>query len=100
MKLALAMGRTLRELESALGADEFGMWAALYAEDPWDATRQDLNAGVICSTIANYAGKKRKNSAKPAVPADFMPYLKKPETVADAISPEDYFAQLGIKANA
>lgn len=37
--------------------------------------RADFRAGMICATLANYAGKVRSEGADAAVPADFMPSL-------------------------
>ena len=92
MKLAIALGRTLDELEQTISAQEFGMWAALNAEDPWDYSRADVNAGVIASTVANYAGKIRKEHSAPASPIDFMPFHKRVENDApDAVDPAEHF---------
>ncbi len=93
MKLALAMGKTLHELSQTMTAQEFGLWAALYEVDPWDSTRQDINAGIIAATVANYAGKMRKKGTKEAVPADFMPFLKQQEEQEDAVDPFEHFGK-------
>lgn len=97
MKLALAMGRTLKELREVMDAQEFGLWAALYEIDPWDHERTDVQTGIIAATIANYAGKMRKKGIKPALPADFMPFLQQQqqEEEYDTIDPLDYFKNLG-----
>lgn len=59
------------------------MWVALYNEDRWGDDnvdrRADFQAGLVCSTIANFAGKTLKANAKPLVPADFMPNMAVPE---------------------
>lgn len=77
--LALRMGRTVDELYQTMSSREFSMWIALYNEDRWGDDvadrRTDFQAGLVCSTIANFAGKSLKANAKALVPADFMPSL-------------------------
>ena len=83
-RLALAMGRTLHELRAALSYAEFQEWCLYYQIEPWGEDRSDLRAGIVASTIANYAGKERATDAPPALPADFMPYLDRPEPAEPA----------------
>ena len=78
-RLALAMGRTIQELRAVLSYAEFQEWCWYYQIEPWGEDRADLRAGIVASTIANYAGKLRAEGAEPAIPADFMPYLERPE---------------------
>lgn len=97
MTLALAMGRTLGELGESMTADEFGLWLALYQVDPWGEQRADLRAGIVASTVANYAGMARSKSAGAAKPSDFMPYIEKRETEAVEHDPDPlaHFGALG-----
>ena len=83
-RLALAMGRTIRELRATLSYAEFQEWGLYYQIEPWGEDRADLRAGIIASTIANYAGKVRADKADLALPADFMPYLDRSEPEAPA----------------
>lgn len=85
-RLALAMGRTLQELRAALSYAEFQEWCLYYQIEPWGEDRADLRAGIVASTVANYAGRTRAEGAEPVRPADFMPYLERPppEPLADA----------------
>ena len=83
-RLALAMGRTIQELRAVLSYAEFQEWCLYYQIEPWGEDRADLRAGIVASTIANYAGKERSNGADPALPADFMPYLDGPEQAPQA----------------
>jgi hypothetical protein len=85
MMLALRLGRTLDELRSSMSSQEFSLWTALYRDDQWGEARDDMRAGVVASTIANYAGKMRSEHAEPAQPSDFMPSLAKPE---EAVEPD------------
>jgi hypothetical protein len=83
-RLALAMGRTIQELRAVLSYREFCEWCLYYQIEPWGEDRADLRAGIVASSIANYAGKQRADSAYPALPSDFMPYLDRPEPEAPA----------------
>ena len=80
-RLALAMGRTIEELRAVLTYREFAEWCLYYQIEPWGEARADLRAGIISSTVANYAGKCRTEGAEPSVPSDYMPYLEKPGPV-------------------
>jgi hypothetical protein len=84
MMLALRMGRTLGELGATMSSAEFSLWCELYERDEWGQKQieelADLRNGITCATIANYAGKVRKEGAGEARPSDFMPFLKPPET--------------------
>jgi len=71
MSLALRLGRTLEELGDTMSAYEFSLWLEFYTEYPWDG--EWLRTGLVCSTIANYAGKERVESAPAAMPFDYMP---------------------------
>ncbi len=85
-RLALAMGRTLQELREALSYAEFQEWCLYYQVEPWGDERADLRAGIVASTIANYAGRQRADGTDPALPVDYMPYLDRDpsEPQADA----------------
>ncbi len=52
---------------------------AFYELEPFGERLADFRAGQICATVANYAGKARKEGIGPANPADFMPSLPKPK---------------------
>ncbi|HEX6827845.1 MAG TPA: hypothetical protein VF104_02570, partial [Burkholderiales bacterium] len=59
-------------------AAEFTDWQHYAAAEPFGETRADLRAGIIASTVANYAGKMRRDGLPPAVPTDFMPFVDRP----------------------
>ena len=82
MMLALRMGRTLEELRRSMSSSEFSLWLEMYQDDQWGEDRDDLRAGIIASTIANFAGKMRKD-AQPLQPSDFMPNLSKEKEEAE-----------------
>jgi len=85
-RLALAMGRTLQELRAVLSYAEFQEWCLYYQIEPWGDERADLRAGIVASTIANYAGRQRADGADPALPVDYMPYVER--APADTPAPE------------
>jgi len=87
-RLALAMGRTIQELRAVLSYAEFQEWCWYYQIEPWGEDRADLRAGIVSSTIANYAGKVRSEGTQQAMPADFMPYLERPEPAEPAVDEE------------
>lgn len=92
--LARTLGRTLAELGS-MTAKEFALWQAEYLARPWGEERADLRAGIIASTVANYAGKQRAENAGLAVPKDFMPFKREaePERTEDD-DPTAFFRRL------
>lgn len=60
----------MRELLARIDSRELTEWMAYYQIEPFGPERDDLNAGIIASTIANVnRGKKRK----PYRPDDFVP---------------------------
>lgn len=61
-----------------MSSAEFSLWLAIYNKDPWDDARADIGFAVVASTIANYAGKERKEGTPAASLADFMPFLERP----------------------
>ena len=77
-RLALALGMTVRELLSRIGADELSEWIAYASLEPFGAIRGDLQAGIVASTIAGALGGK-------ATPGDFLLTFepKKEKTAAD-----------------
>lgn len=78
MALALRLGRTLQELMQSMSAVEFGLWQQFDRVSPIGDGRGDLQAAIVASTVANFAGRSLKEGASTKV-ADFMPYLVRPE---------------------
>lgn len=54
-------------------ADEFALWRAEYAREPWGDVRSDLRAGIVASTVANFAGRTLDKNARRPTAADYMP---------------------------
>lgn len=68
MKLALALGATLGELDARMGAREYAEWITMNGIEPlFVQDRVDVAGGIIGSTIA------RANGSKSAKVGDFMP---------------------------
>jgi len=68
-RLALALGRTVRELLQTLTLKELQQWIQFYNIDPWGDQRADWRAGQLCALTANMW---RKKSDKALTPSDFM----------------------------
>jgi hypothetical protein len=79
-RLALALGRTVAELQQTLSAAELVEWLAFYRIDPWGGYRADLGAAMVASTLANV---HRTASSQPFTPDDFIPYARHPEPPPD-----------------
>ncbi len=73
-RLALAMGRPVREMLASMGSDELTEWMAYYQLEPFGDYRADYRSGVVASTFAN---AHRAKDANPFRPEDFMPFLEK-----------------------
>jgi hypothetical protein len=93
MMLALRMGRTLEELCASMSSAEFSLWVEAYKEDQWGDKWHDWRAGVVASTVANFAGKTLPKGAQNLSPQDFMPNVGKDECEEeDEICEPDPFA--------
>lgn len=82
MILAGHLGMTLAELGERMSAQEFDLWRAFHREAPLGVERGDLHAGIVASTIVNFAGKQLKEGHQ-MTPADFMPKRRDPEPEPD-----------------
>ena len=86
--MARSLGRTLEELGETCSANEFGLWQALYAQDPWGSVRIDVAGAVVAATIANCNRAKDTPAFKPV---DFMPFAEKPpEPQAEPLTGADF----------
>ena len=71
VRLALALGKTIREIE-ALDARELAEWMAYARLEPFGPLQEDFRAGQIAAMVASpYLPKEKRVSA-----ADFFPSLK------------------------
>lgn len=71
--LARTLGATFGELCDRMTSEEFALWRAEYAREPWGDIRGDLRAGIVASTIANFAGRTLDKNAQRSTAADYMP---------------------------
>ena len=67
---------TVRELLARIDSRELSEWMAYYELNPFGSVRNDLQAGIVASTIANV---NRGKNDKSFTPSDFMPYMDKPQ---------------------
>lgn len=68
-RLALALGRTVSELEATMPSSEMTEWLAYYKLEPFGQERDNWHAALIASILANI--NRRKNA--PATPiSEFM----------------------------
>jgi len=87
LRLALALGMTVADLESRMTARELGEWMAYDRLEPIGEWRGDVRAGIIAATIANASRSKGKR----AKPADFMPFL---DDRPRMMSPDEFAAKV------
>ena len=71
-RLALALGKTVHEIESTMPASELLEWQTFARDEPFGDIRADLRAGVVARTVAQAFGGNRK-----ATSLDFMPVVKR-----------------------
>lgn len=76
MRLALRLGRTVREMLATMSSYELTLWRAFDVLEPVGDWRHDLGHAVVASTMANiHRGKNTQ-----AMPhRDFMPLAPKPK---------------------
>lgn len=65
--LALALGKTVRQLQLEIDSAEFSEWIAYSEISPFGELRSDLRTGILAATVSNMVSKKK------FVPSDFMP---------------------------
>lgn len=93
-KLALALGRTVSELEQTMSCREFSQWAAFYAVHPFGAERDNLHSAIIASTIANVHRSKGQQAVKVD---DFMIKDQSQQKKAETMSTLAWMDAVAIK---
>lgn len=83
----------MAELGETMSSAEFSLWVELYKLAPWDDTRGDINAAIVASTVANYAGKIR-NSGSDAQLMDFLVFREREEVPETEPDPVEFFGKL------
>lgn len=81
MRLALAMGRTLRELQREMSSAEFSAWLAYFQVEPFGAPADWARHGA---QMALWANVHRKPGTRPYRPEDFVP--RPPQTAEEQIA--------------
>lgn len=78
-RLAIALGRSVRETKASMPASEVMSWVAFGQMEPIGDARADLRTGIIAATIANCNAPRK---GKPYAPSDFIPTFepRKPQT--------------------
>lgn len=66
-RLALALGKTVAELERELGPDELAKWVAYSQLEPFGYERVEYSIATVAATVANVHSRRRYK------PDDFMP---------------------------
>jgi hypothetical protein len=64
LRLALALGRTVRELQASLTEREMAEWFAFHQMEPIGGQRADWHAAIIAATVANANRGKGRPAAK------------------------------------
>jgi hypothetical protein len=72
-------------------AEEYGLWMADYATEPWGEQRMDVGFAVVASTVANV---HRKANAPAYSLTNFMPYAPKAEEAEDDATPAEFIKRL------
>ena len=67
---------------AGLSSPEVTELLAFHALEPFGEERADLRAGIVASTVANFAGRQLAEGVHKK-PADYMPYVEQPEAHVD-----------------
>jgi hypothetical protein len=68
-RLALALGRTIQELDNGMSSAEFSDWIEFYSMHPFGSERDNLHAAMLAALISN---SNRAKGKPPAEVNDFM----------------------------
>lgn len=74
-RLALAMGRTVKELSTSMDARELTEWMIYYSLEPWGSSVEGYRDALTCATIANaglFSSAPKLLKKNPFHPKDFM----------------------------
>ena len=93
--MALALGRTVAELETNLSSAELSEWLAFYSLEPFGPLQDDFRAGQIAAVTANAWGSAKE----PYRADDFFPHLRPLRRQSEAEIETRLRLALGIAAN-
>lgn len=88
LRLSIAFGIPLRELQARMGSAEFAEYLALWRLEPWGEARIDTAAATVAATVANHLGRRRRQLR------DFLPAWLQPRARArggDMLAVRDQF---------
>lgn len=71
MRIAIALGMSVRRAKHEISSAEYADWVALFELEPWGGYIDDLRAGTLMSLIYNI---NRSRDAPAARAADFTPW--------------------------
>ena len=77
-RLALALGRTVGELEQTMSINELREWSVFAETEPFGDVRADFRSAMVATVIAKVNGNKH------AKPTDFMPFYHRAAAAASA----------------
>ena len=66
--MALALGKTVGEIEQSMGSSELSEWQEYYGLEPWGAWRDNWHSAQIAALLYN----ANRGKQKPLNSADFM----------------------------
>lgn len=72
---------------ASLDSHQLAEWYTFLNLEPIGDLRADYRAGMLCATLANYAGKARIEGAEAANPADFFGSLEENHPAPAAPAP-------------
>ena len=91
----MALGKTVGQIKREMSSLEVAGWMAYDRISPIGPERDDINQAIQSSLIAN---ANRGKKTQPFKPADFMPFMDKPEKATDAEQMKDQmFALMKIQ---
>lgn len=70
-RIAAMLGCSISEAMDRVDSNEFTQWIAFYNKEPFGYHVENFRMGVIASTVANVAPRKR--GTKALKPSDFYP---------------------------
>lgn len=91
MRIALALGMSVRRAKLEISSAEYADWVALFELEPWGGHVDDLRAGTLMSLIYNV---NRDSEAPAASAADFTPWSGWHATKPRARSAEEIAASV------
>ncbi|MEM4234433.1 MAG: DUF4035 domain-containing protein [Candidatus Methanomethylicaceae archaeon] len=89
-RLAIALGKTLRELAD-MPWSELAVWLAYSNIEPFGEQRADLRSAIVSAVIANC---HRASGVAPYSPSDFMPVFCEDDRLVEVTSDEQILAEL------